>query len=185
VKNYAGHPDPDDFLRAELEEAGITVHSFNFLKNGKREVDSRIMGEVHGWSFKRAWYYWVAEGPGLPPRYANTLHETHGKAVRVEGHCGCPSPLEYRKGFAVGMYHVDTQEGLKALADMLKRCAAEASAMKVLEPIQQTWTQGWTSDSVAAQVTAAALTQVWNLLGVENQTQAVIKLETLKKTGSL
>jgi hypothetical protein len=40
--------------------------------------------------------------------------------VRVEGHGGCPSPLEYCKGFAVGLYHVDTQKGLNALAQVIK-----------------------------------------------------------------
>ena len=46
--------------------------------------------------------------------------------MRVEGHCGCPSPLEYNKGFAVGLYHVDTPEGLKALADTIKQVAKDS-----------------------------------------------------------
>ena len=32
-----------------------------------------------------------------------------------------PSPLEWFKGLAVGSYHVDSPEGLKALADTIKK----------------------------------------------------------------
>ena len=100
----------------------------HFLKDGRREVDTSIAGELHQWSFRRAWSYWVAEGPGLPPTYATPLHEAHGNDVRVDGHCGSPSPLEWHKGFAVGMYHVDTPTGLKALADALKQCVEDAGS---------------------------------------------------------
>jgi hypothetical protein len=104
--------------RAELEAAGIPTHTFGTLL-GKSEVPSKCIGTLSGWSFKRAWYYWVAEGPGLPPEAAERLHGTHGRQVRVEGHCGYPSPLEWAHGFAIGSYHVDTPDGLKALADAL------------------------------------------------------------------
>ena len=61
--NYAGVKDIDDALAAELQAAGIEVHRFRFLKNGKSEVDTEVVGDLHGWSFRRAWYYWRAEGP--------------------------------------------------------------------------------------------------------------------------
>lgn len=128
MKNYAGVADVDDALAAELEAAGIEVHRFAFLKNGKREVNTEVVGSLHGWQFKRSWYYWCAEGPGLPPSYANPLHAVFGSEVRVAGHCGCPSPVEWYKGFGVGDYHVDTATGLKALADALNHCAADALA---------------------------------------------------------
>jgi hypothetical protein len=51
---------------------------------------------------------------------AERLHATHGTQVRVDGHCGCPSPREWFKGFGVGHYHVDTPAGLKALADAIR-----------------------------------------------------------------
>jgi hypothetical protein len=103
---------------AELRVAGIEPLSFDLSPEG--EVPCSRPGFFSGWSFKRAWYYWVARGPGIPPDIAEKLHATHGKQVRVEGHCGCPSPREYCKGFAVGMYHVDTPAGLKALVDTLR-----------------------------------------------------------------
>jgi hypothetical protein len=124
--NTAGQKNIDDALTAELETAGIDVCRFEFLRDGKREVDTAIAGFLCGWSFRRAWYYWVATGPGLPPSYATPLHEANGQEVRVEGHCGCPSPLEWCKGFAVGSYHIDTPTGLKALADTLAACARDA-----------------------------------------------------------
>ena len=103
---------------AELLVAGINVTIWPSWENG--EVPSLAIGGLSGWIFQRRWYYWSAEGPGIPPDIAERLHATHGREVRVEGHCGCPSPLEWRKGFAIGSYHVDTQEGLNALANTLR-----------------------------------------------------------------
>lgn len=125
MNNYAGMSDKDDEIAAELEAAGIEVSKFEIFRD-RGEVKTSVMGSLHGWGFRRAWYYWVADGPGIPPVYANELHEKHGKDVRVDGHCGCPSPQEWFKGFAVGMYHVDTQEGLNALADVIRRVVAES-----------------------------------------------------------
>ena len=113
--------------RAELKAAGIeVVEMAPFADN--REVPSRAVGQLSMWGFRRAWYYWVATGPGIPPEIAERLHATHGKDVRVDGHCGCPSPREWFKGFAVGCYHVDTQEGLNALADTIRSISAAQAA---------------------------------------------------------
>jgi hypothetical protein len=103
---------------AELQAARINVAIMPLLQLG--EVPSLAVGSLSGWTFERRWYYWTAEGPGIPCDIAERLHASHGKEVRVEGHCGCPSPREWRKGFAIGSYHVDTQEGLNALADTLR-----------------------------------------------------------------
>lgn len=103
---------------AELQAAGIKV--INWPGTVRGEVPSKVVGGLSGWHFERRWYYWSASGPGIPPDIAERLHATHGKEVRVDGHCGCPSPLEWRKGFAIGYYHIDTQEGLNALADTLR-----------------------------------------------------------------
>ncbi len=118
--NMAGKPDIDDALAAELEAAGIHAGRYPFLKDGKREVDTSVRGDLHGWQFERAWYYWRCSGPGIEVAAAERLHARHGKDVRVAGHCGCPSPTEWYNGLAVGDYHVDTPAGLKALADTIK-----------------------------------------------------------------
>ena len=103
----------------ELTTAEIEVVRLPFSLKG--EVETDVIGSLGPWKFERAWRYWVAEGPGIPPEIAEELHSEYGQHVRVDGHCGCPSPTEWFKGFAVGSYHVDTQEGLKALADVIKK----------------------------------------------------------------
>ena len=114
----------DAACKTELEEAGITVAGLEPFRRGTgdnfREVPTKYIGELCQWGFHRSWYYWVADGPGIPPIAAEEFHNIWGKACRVEGHCGCPSPAEYRKGFAIGLYHIDTQEGLNAFAKLLK-----------------------------------------------------------------
>lgn len=135
--NKAGdHADTDDILRAELKAAGIPTlqesmgeppeHCADFLRSRSGEVKTSVVGVLYGWQFKRAWYYWIAEGPGIEWAAAEALHAKHGNVVRVNGHCGCPSPTEWFKGLAVGHYHVDTPDGLKALADTIKGLVARA-----------------------------------------------------------
>ncbi len=128
--NFAGKSNINPLVCAELTAAGIPVADLGVVyeASDRREVKTRFMGDLHGWSFQRAWSYWIAEGPGLPLAYAQPLYEAFGQVVRVDGHCGCPSPLAWFKGFGVGCYHVDTAEGLKALADALSRCVEDAKA---------------------------------------------------------
>jgi len=120
LKNYAGVADCDDGIIRELKYAGIEYTKFSRPFDG--EVPTSVIGEIKGsgWGFERAWTYWVCRGPGIPADVAEKLHKEYGQVVRVAGHCGCPSPKEWYKGFGVGLYHVDTLEGLKALADVIK-----------------------------------------------------------------
>src|SRR5208283_5468626 len=116
-KNMAGvgyqYPElVDDTLADELRAAGIHIAA---LPERYGEPHSTIAGELFGWEFRRAWYYWIVIGPGLPFDVATKLYEAYGKSVRVNGHCGCPSPAE-EGGVPVTSYHVDNQEGLNALA---------------------------------------------------------------------
>jgi hypothetical protein len=104
----------------ELLAAGANVTIFPSINEGRTEVPNLAFGTFGMWTFERAWYYWVAKGPGLPVEVAERLHAEHGSVVRVDGHCGCPSPREWFKGFGVPHYHVDTPEGLKALIDALR-----------------------------------------------------------------
>lgn len=114
----------DAACKAELEAAGIPLGGAEFIRHsaggGFREVPTKHVGSHCLWGFRRAWYYWVATGPGVPPDKAEEFHRDWGTQVRVEGHCGCPSPLEFCHGFAVGQYHIDTQEGLNAFAAMIR-----------------------------------------------------------------
>lgn len=116
--NLAGKQD-DDTPEFELHAAGIeAVKLPEACRYG--EPKTIIIGQLAGWSFKRAWYYWVAEGPGIEVVTAEQLHAEHGSDVRVDGHCAAPSPREWFKGLSCGHYHVDTHRGLRALADAIK-----------------------------------------------------------------
>ncbi len=135
--NKAGdHADTDEILSAELRAAGIPTLAdegvsavlLGILREQSGEVKTSVRGALHGWKFERAWYYWMCSGPGIDVETAEGLHAAHGRAVRVAGHCGCPSPREWFKGLACGSYHVDDAEGLKALADTIKALAASPSA---------------------------------------------------------
>ncbi len=133
--NVAGHENTDAIVIAELEAAGICHYSAEWFRRGEGEVKAAIRGmlDPSGWGFQRKWYYWVADGPGIPPEDAQKLHDEFGKEVRVKGHCGCPGP-EHCMGFAVGSYHVDTPRGLKALADTIKGVLARAGHEVVPPP---------------------------------------------------
>jgi len=155
--NRAGnHPDNDAVLRAELEAAGIKVTEHEFLRDTSREVKTAVIGTLHGWVFTREWYYWVCKGPGIEVAAAERLHAAHGQTVRVDGHCGCPSPREAFHGLACGLYHVDDAPGLKALADTIKELVASRGPWHpASEPPKQT-------EWVIASADGAVRCMAWN-----------------------
>ena len=55
-------------------------------------MKTSVRGSLHSWTFERAWYYWIAKGPGIELSEAQALQAKHGKVVRVAGHCGSPIP---------------------------------------------------------------------------------------------
>jgi len=63
----------------------------------------------------------------------------------------------------------------KALASENKRLRAQVEELEAKRP---QWALGYTSDSVAAQCSSAALQNVWNVLRVNNQSQC---MEALRK----
>lgn len=106
MKNLAGNKDADTFIKEELYLAGIP--QLHVGGNGS-EVPHTIIGKLGKWTFRRAWYYWVATAEntkdGLILAKAVALHEKPhptdtkkkilGNVIRSGGHCGCPSPAEY------------------------------------------------------------------------------------------
>lgn len=123
MKNLAGETQADLHILEELDKAGIEVVEG---PRSEGEVPCTLTGKLTGWTFNRAWYYWMAvaeKGKGLPLRMSVELHnraypatgedqpKTYGQVIRVNGDCGCPKP-----GERVRSYHIDTQEGLNALA---------------------------------------------------------------------
>jgi hypothetical protein len=89
VRNLAGDPDCDSHIALELLKAGIPAVI------GERypgEVAATVTGQLGKFAFRRAWYYWVAEGP-MPVRLAREIHaHQFGAMVRVNGNCTCPAP---------------------------------------------------------------------------------------------
>ena len=49
-----------------------------------------------------------------------------------------------------------------------------------LESLRPHWAKGYTDESVAAQAATGALTELWEMLGVKNQTQAALAIESLQ-----
>lgn len=126
--NYAGRRDVDHEIAAELEAAGINVCRLpESTREWHPEMRTVILGDLHGWTFRRNWYYWVCKGPGIELAEAEKLHATHGQSVRVNGHCDCPSPRKWFKGLACDHYHVDNQEGLNALAQTIRAIVDRAT----------------------------------------------------------
>jgi hypothetical protein len=95
-------------------------------------VPYTIIGRLGNWTFRRAWYYWVATvedtKDGLILAKAVALHETPhptddkkkilGNVIRSGGHCGCPSPAEYG---ASPVYDKNFDEKLIALGYKKRR----------------------------------------------------------------
>jgi len=120
--NLAGNKDADKHIEEELYLAGIPVEKEKGMSietdtnwaihtDGSRsEVPYSITGRLSGWTFWRAWYYYVAscpDGLGLPYDIAVRMHEMKypisskrysilGQVIRVDGHCGCPHPQTRR-----------------------------------------------------------------------------------------
>ena len=99
---------------------------------------------------------------------------------------------KYRDAYAecgrIGTQAVrDFDAKLEKAADRIKELEAKLAVViwelkrsnDALEALRPVWAQGWTNDSVAAQASGAALAQLWNMLGVQNQTQAMATLAEL------
>lgn len=71
---------------------------------------------------------------------------------------------------------LDCKAQLTAQADENKDLQDKIKRLEVLRPH---WAKGYSSDSVATQTYLTALEQLYALLGVTNQTQAVVKINCL------
>lgn len=90
--NLAGRDDCDEHVARELRHACIPSER---CKLSGHEVNTSIVGKLPGFTFKRAWTYYVVEGR-VPVEIAQALYEDPlGRDdVRVAGHCGCPPPAD-------------------------------------------------------------------------------------------
>lgn len=112
-------PEASDKVEKELIEAGIPVLTLSNYMNG--EVKTYYIGILNGFVFERMWRYWSVKG-NMPLLNAEYLYKNYKDFdIRVAGHAGNPSPKEWSKDNFVDLYHVDTKEGLKILADTIKK----------------------------------------------------------------
>lgn len=73
--------------------------------------------------------------------------------------------------------HAEHAEAQRDAANAaLAKAEGERDTLETLRPI---WAQGWSDDSTAAQVSAAALAQIWQVLGAASQTEAMQRLAAL------
>jgi hypothetical protein len=104
--NLAGVVGCDVTIRDELTKARISIVEG---VRSEREVSARLTGELRGFAFTRAWYYWVVWGdmPITEARalYADPLGRTD---IRVAGHCGCPPPDKWCTHFDADGYELYT-----------------------------------------------------------------------------
>ena len=83
------------------------------------EVKSRATGSLAGWTFTRAWYYWMASGPRIPVDVAQVFWGRHGGSARAGGDGGWRMPTN--GGYpGTGSYHIDTPAGLAAFAELIR-----------------------------------------------------------------
>lgn len=119
-EHLVADPEVQETVRAELTEAGINICDMDFFLDSCGEVPTSIIGIQCRWQFQRAWYYWVAKGPGIPVEKAEEFDKQWGKVVRADGDCGCRGPLFWNEGFGTDSYHIHSQEGLNAFVKLLK-----------------------------------------------------------------
>lgn len=93
MRNLAGDKRSNASIHDELEAAEIEIVE---VPEPYGEPHATLIGKLGPFTFRRAWYYWLVEGP-VPVAVAMELYEhpIGRKYVRVGGHCGCPSPLDY------------------------------------------------------------------------------------------
>mgnify|MGYP001617897671 CR=1 FL=1 len=90
MRNLAGDRECDTSIEYELRRAKIDiVHG----ERSSREVPASLTGKLGPFTFVRAWSYWMVAG-FVPLAVAKELHADPVGCtdIRVDGHCGCPSP---------------------------------------------------------------------------------------------
>lgn len=101
----------NETILEELTKAGITPVSSPKVRES--EVATNYTGKYKDFTFTRAWYYWVVEGP-VPFTTAQKMYENPNgrKDVRASGHCGCPPPVDMltRIDNKTGKIVVDNEE---------------------------------------------------------------------------
>jgi hypothetical protein len=96
VINLAGSDKSDAHIAVELCKAGAVIQ----MTEQYGEARASLMGIVGAFTLRRAWYYWVAEGP-MPLDLARAMydHQVGRTDVRVAGHCMRPHPDSWARHY--------------------------------------------------------------------------------------
>jgi len=85
--------------------------------------------------------------------------------------------IEHHSGLALLRYGSECRPATDVEVDLVAQLEKATASLAAVETQRPHWAKGYTDDSVAAQCAAAALSTLWSLLGVTNQTQAVLALQ--------
>ena len=94
MKNLAGDPNCDREIERELTRCGIEI--VRDAERSTREVSASTSGKLCAFTFRRAWYYYVVEGP-MPLELAIKLynHPVGRDDIRTAGFSGNIDPREF------------------------------------------------------------------------------------------
>ncbi len=125
MKNLAGK-DCDKDIRLELSRCGIEIVE-GAISRG--EVSTTLTGKLGNFTFRRAWYYWVVDGP-VPLAVAEELYSPEFKGdIRSGGDCGSQHPSTWAKA---------RYEGKEVLtASQFRECEGLASTSPVFASIMK------------------------------------------------
>jgi hypothetical protein len=96
MRNLAGDLECDIYIRFELVRAAIKPVDHAEKVGG--EVPARLTGTLGPFTFRRAWTYWVVDGP-IPLSVAEEMFAARPDDVRSGGDCACRPPLTWAEHF--------------------------------------------------------------------------------------
>jgi hypothetical protein len=124
MKNLAQVDLCDIDIALELQAAGVRFERLDYALS---EVPYHLVGKLGKWTFIRSWYYWKAtapDGEGVPDDNAKAFNNHWRGQVRVAGFAGGTDVHNWLSSSGtIDSYHIDTQEGLNAFADLVRKLA--------------------------------------------------------------
>ena len=111
MQNLAGHDRATEIISDELQRCGIDIKPSDKLLG---EAKSMVFGELNGFKFERAWYYYMVNGQMPIDKALDLYNDPVGKTdIRVAGHCGCVPPedpwVEYYDDDGVEVYSMEAK----------------------------------------------------------------------------
>jgi len=132
MRNLAGRPDADEWVRKELNKASIPIVS---LEPHTREVQATIGGQIGHFRFVRAWYYWTVQGM-VPLHVAKRIsRHPHGlQETRAGGHSMGVHPRQVATRYLANggqVWPEEQREDWEALVERHPKYLEDANAADV------------------------------------------------------